>query len=365
MGNSDRPAYERVDAGQMPNGRDAGSLNSSLNNYIPGYTNVPIQLPDQPTDPNNSTPIDSRHPLARAYVGLQDSVVRIESSHPSVINGRVEDQTIAGSGFFVESDGTIATDYHVIQGSTKFKIMTASGRQYSAHLDVVDPSHDLALLRIDNAQPNAYFPALQLGSSYDVSQGSSVLAAGFPRGWQTMFLSPGNFEGAKPLGAIVGDLKGGLLPGESAQRPLLSNRIHVDEGNSGGPLLNDRGQVVGVVDISNQKNDAQATPVEEITNLLAQSRQLRNRIYNSNAYAMDLGQNIPTANLAGSLQTITDLRQRFSQNLGFTAMDLAPQQNSRIWTTARQDSGMPSGMNQNIQSIDSMRERMLSHMLGR
>jgi S1-C subfamily serine protease len=172
-----------------------------------------------------------------------------EKATPSVVLIRVP--AGLGSGFVVSNDGRIVTNYHVIRGAKQATVVTADGREFKdVELMAADPGHDLAVLRIGAHG----LRALALGDSAIAKPGEHVVAIGHPLG----------------LGNTVSD---GLLSAVrviSPQRTLLQISAPISPGSSGGPVFNDRGEVIGISTllISGGQNLNFAVPINAVKPLL-------------------------------------------------------------------------------------------------
>ncbi|PRX38268.1 serine protease, S1-C subfamily, contains C-terminal PDZ domain [Meinhardsimonia xiamenensis] len=139
----------------------------------------------------------------------------------------------SGSGFVWDRRGHIVTNDHVIEGASAAVVQLADGRSYSARLVGRDPSHDLAVLRID---AEALPPPLPVGESATLEVGQTVLAIGNPFGLDWTLTK-----------GIVSAL-GRELPASNG-RPitgLVQTDAAINPGNSGGPLLDSAGRLIGV-----------------------------------------------------------------------------------------------------------------------
>jgi Do/DeqQ family serine protease len=132
-----------------------------------------------------------------------------------------------GSGVIVSEDGKILTNHHVIEGMQKIQVQFTDGRSESAQLVGSDPATDIAVLKIQGS-----VPALHFGDSDSVRVGQPVLAVGNPFGLQETVTQ--GIISAK--GRVVRDSGVEFLQTDAA----------VNQGNSGGPLLNLKGQVIGI-----------------------------------------------------------------------------------------------------------------------
>ena len=135
-----------------------------------------------------------------------------------------------GSGFVIDAEGHILTNYHVIENARQVEVTTSDKKKYKAQIIGVDPPHDLAVIQI----PSKSVPTAEIGDSKNLTVGQKVFAIGNPFG-------------------LSGTMTRGII---SSIRSVHSRQGFIDEaiqtdaainpGNSGGPLLNARGQVIGI-----------------------------------------------------------------------------------------------------------------------
>ena len=141
-----------------------------------------------------------------------------------------------GSGFLVDAEGRILTNFHVIQGSAELEVTPLAesdeGTRYIAEVLATDPANDLALIQIEPTEP---MPYLSLGDSDSVQVGQKVLAIGNPFGLQGT-LTTGVVSST---GRSIEDRRGVL-------KDLIQTDAAINPGNSGGPLLDSSGNVIGV-----------------------------------------------------------------------------------------------------------------------
>jgi serine protease Do len=134
-----------------------------------------------------------------------------------------------GSGFIVSSDGIILTNAHVVKDASEVNVKLTDRREFRAKVLGADPKTDVAVLKIDAKN----LPVVKIGSTRDLRAGEWVLAIGSPFG----------FENTVTAGVV--SAKGRSLPDDTAV-PFIQTDVAVNPGNSGGPLFNSRGEVVGI-----------------------------------------------------------------------------------------------------------------------
>ncbi len=134
-----------------------------------------------------------------------------------------------GSGFIVSGDGLILTNAHVVNGADEITVRLTDRREFSARLVGADPQTDVAVLRIDAEG----LPTVRLGDPSKVRVGEPVLAIGSPYG----------FENTVTSGIV--SAKSRSLPDDTFV-PFIQTDVAVNPGNSGGPLFDARGEVIGI-----------------------------------------------------------------------------------------------------------------------
>ncbi len=179
-------------------------------------------------------------------------------------------QRSGGSGFIVSPDGYILTNNHVIEGATKVDVHFGSdengngGRTVPAKIVGRDPATDLALLKIEADQP---LPSIRLGDSDRIRKGDWAIAIGHPF----------TFENTLTVGVISAKGRSlGLSPETQSFENFIQTDAAINFGNSGGPLLNIAGEVVGI-NTAIRGGGAQgigfATPVNTAKTLLPQLKE--------------------------------------------------------------------------------------------
>ena len=165
-----------------------------------------------------------------------------------------------GTGFLIDSDGSILTNHHVIEGAERLTVKLADGRTLRADVVGSDPDTDIALIKVAGPGP---FPHAMLGDSSKLRVGEWVCAIGNPLAYEhTVTVGVVSFIGRKLFD------------------PSLDNYIQTDAaisfGNSGGPLINSRGQVIGINSaVSKQaSNIGFAVPINQARAILPQLKKI-------------------------------------------------------------------------------------------
>ena len=181
----------------------------------------------------NTTDIETAITLAVEQVA--PTVVTVVGTVPGqmTIFGPTADQTVSGTGFFITDQGYILTNNHVVEGTKEVTIILSDGSEEKATIVGTDPYSDIAVLKTDGKVP----AVATLGISDILKPGQSVIAIGSPLG---------NFKNSVTTG-VVSATGRSIDAGNGYQiEDLIQTDAAINHGNSGGPLVNLAGEVIGV-----------------------------------------------------------------------------------------------------------------------
>ncbi|MCL5016106.1 MAG: trypsin-like peptidase domain-containing protein [Patescibacteria group bacterium] len=173
-------------------------------------------------------------------------------------------ETGAGSGFIVSSDGLILTNKHVVSNtSAQYTVILSNGKKYNATVLARDPKIDLALIKINATG----LSALALGDSSQLELGQTAIAIGN---------ALGQFSNTVSVGVVSGLSRtitaSGASYGSETIQGVIQTDAAINPGNSGGPLLNSRGQVIGIdtAVVSGAQNIGFAIPINDAKSDISQ-----------------------------------------------------------------------------------------------
>ncbi|MFN3309079.1 MAG: S1C family serine protease [Anaerolineales bacterium] len=193
-------------------------------------TAAPSHLTPQPIDLS-----DAQSRIIQTVQKVSPAVVTVVGVIPGQITffGLSGDQTVSGSGVFISPQGYLLTNQHVVENVKEVQVILADGTQQAARIVGTDLYADLAVLKVDGVPP----AVAELGNSDLVVPGEIVIAIGSPLG---------DFRNTVTLGVISATGRS-IDTGQGYQiENLIQTDAAINQGNSGGPLVNLIGQVIGI-----------------------------------------------------------------------------------------------------------------------
>ena len=224
------PIVALVLVGTLALGAGAGAVAYSVAHPSSATTvvrQVPVQTSEPAADSSALTP-------GQIYRQTYKGVVEITVSTPQQTPMGNQEAQAQGSGFVIDSDGHIVTNDHVVENADSVSVRFWNGDTYSASVVGTDPSTDLAVIKVD--APSSILHPVSLGDSSSVQVGDPVVAIGSPFGLEETVTT-----------GIVSALHRQM---QALNKFTINDSIQTDaainHGNSGGPLFNAAGQVIGV-----------------------------------------------------------------------------------------------------------------------
>ncbi|KAF3704069.1 Serine protease HTRA1B [Channa argus] len=196
--------------------------------------------------------------IADVVEKIAPAVVHIELYRKMMFSKR-EVAVASGSGFVVSEDGLIVTNAHVVANKHRVKVELKSGATYDAKIKDVDEKADIALIQIDAPMK---LPVLLLGRSADLRPGEFVVAIG----------SPFSLQNTVTTGIVSTTQRGGKELGlRNSDMDYIQTDAIINYGNSGGPLVNLDGEVIGINTLKVTAGISFAIPSDKIRQFLAES----------------------------------------------------------------------------------------------
>jgi serine protease Do len=204
----------------------------------PGATNLIPTYDTSTTVPAASLQISNTEietTITQAVEKVGPAVVTVVGTIPGQVTffGRTADGQSSGSGVIISSDGYIVTNNHVVENANDLAVILSDGTQLPAQLISTDIFADLAVLKVDGTMP----AVATIGNSDNLKSGESVIAIGSPLG---------EFRNTVTVGVI--SATGRMLDSGNGyfMEDLLQTDAAINQGNSGGPLVNLNGELVGI-----------------------------------------------------------------------------------------------------------------------
>ncbi|XP_005048862.1 PREDICTED: serine protease HTRA1 [Ficedula albicollis] len=196
--------------------------------------------------------------IADVVEKIAPAVVHIELFRKLPFSKR-EVPVASGSGFIVSEDGLIVTNAHVVTNKNRVKVELKNGETYEAKIKDVDEKSDIALIKIDS---QGKLPVLLLGQSADLRPGEFVVAIG----------SPFSLQNTVTTGIVSTTQRGGKELGlRNSDMDYIQTDAIINYGNSGGPLVNLDGEVIGINTLKVTAGISFAIPSDKIKKFLTES----------------------------------------------------------------------------------------------
>lgn len=188
-----------------------------------------ISIPTAVADPDVTLEVEEEH---GPVLTTQEVYAQVNPSVVTVIAQLGEDGASVGTGVIFTSDGYILTNYHVLEGGIDCTVALSTGHSYEARYVAGDAENDLAVLKVDLTG----LPAAEFGDSEELVVGDTVYAIGNPLGYE--------LRGTLTDGIVSAINRDVWVDGRTMN--LIQTNAALNTGNSGGPLINVYGQVVGI-----------------------------------------------------------------------------------------------------------------------
>lgn len=202
---------------------------------------------------------------AQVYAKNVDATVGISTkSTTRNMFGYSTESAASGSGFIVSSNGYIVTNYHVIEGADSITVSTNNGKSYEATVRGYSESYDVAVLKVNATG----LQAVTLGKSSDANVGDEVVTIGNPLGELTFSLTSG----------AISALNREVTFSQNNTMKLIQTDAAINSGNSGGPLFNLYGEVIGITNAKYSSGSSSseasidnigfAIPIDEVDSII-------------------------------------------------------------------------------------------------
>ena len=201
-----------------------------------GWRQEPVRISDAPPaaplQPGSNVIVDAVSRVGPAVVRI-DTVKRMVNPLGGLFGQgpSIQQQQGQGSGFITRSDGVILTNAHVVEGAGEVTVTLPDGRSFSGKVLGSDPLTDVAVVKLVASR----LPVAPLGDSSKLRPGEWAIAIGNPLGLDNTVTA-----------GIISAIQRTNALGEGQRVPYIQTDAAVNPGNSGGPLINDRGQVIGI-----------------------------------------------------------------------------------------------------------------------
>ena len=187
---------------------------------------------------------------SQVYAMNVNSVVAISNHATTNVYGQETEMAASGSGFIISEDGYVVSNYHVVEGADRLTVITYDGTEYTAALVGYDESNDVSLLKIEATG----LDPVAIGSSDALIVGDQVVAIGNPLGELTSTLTVGYISAKDRTINTDGTYNINMMQTDAA----------INSGNSGGPLFNMKGEVIGITTAKYSGSSTSGATIEGI-----------------------------------------------------------------------------------------------------
>lgn len=241
------------------------SVPTEANAELPTSAEEPTAAPsaEENTTVAASQNSESKKTKGEVYAESVDSIVGIKcegTKEVSSIFGRSVSAafTSTGSGFFISSDGYIVTNYHVIENATKITVTTYAGQAYDAEVRGSEPSNDIAVIKVSGE-----FTPVKQGDSSSLAVGDDILVIGNALGELSYTFTDG----------VVSYLNRAVTTESGNAINMFQTNAAINEGNSGGPVLDMYGNVVGIASAKYEASSVEGLgffiPINDIKSMIS------------------------------------------------------------------------------------------------
>lgn len=220
---------------------------------------IPTLRPNQPANENDRTIYHVSSQEAQIYNSNRDSIVQVFGHG----NDQPPDRIYTGTGFFVSNHGDIATAYHVISELESIHVTTSDGIEHPAKIVATRPTTDVAIIHIDTSQSTK--PVTLADTSNLLRGGEPLFTIGHPAGWRKEYLSPGPYRSTDTARDITGAKE---IHAQNPNHILLTVGQNIQGGDSGGPVFDSSGKVVGIVSLGDQGSHGYMVSVNDLWPLM-------------------------------------------------------------------------------------------------
>ena len=314
---------------------------SNFNKNKTGSANFNFSASDKASNFANQMDSNSIESVANR---VSQSVVSIVSKNQksSRFFYSTEDSASAGTGIIISENGYILTNKHVIEKSSEILVVTNNGDSYeNVRVVIVDPMSDIAILKISNAKG---LKAAELGDSKKINIGQQVIAIGN---------ALGEYDGTVTSGIISGIGRTVEASSEDGSSDMIQTDAAINSGNSGGPLVNAQGQVIGIntAVASKAQSIGFAIPISSVKGILK---------------SISKGKEPKRAYLGASYISINQqIRKKYNLDVSKGALVKSRKGNAIVYGSPAQKAGLKDGdIITKIDGVEVSKNSSVSSLIG-